>query len=193
MNPAQLQRHIAKLESRLEDLKTEARIVEGELLLYRAELHLRTAVVSTTVSTQMEAPTAKPPAQVHHNVAGRKSHEAKAAIAKGRNRHGAHVFVAAVLADPRFGSVTFWAAHHCKTCRSHVGKHAGQGHKFEPVPLATVASWYATGGDVVMRKSGRRPVPRGWADHIEEEFTDRKSGKSLVPATEETWLNGISE
>lgn len=44
--------------------------------------------------------------------------------------------------------------------------------------LGTVATWYGTG------KFNRKRIPRSAADEIEREFPD-------VPATEETWTNGI--
>ncbi len=50
------------------------------------------------------------------------------------------------------------------------------------VPLSTVASWYG---------KRRKSIPRHWADLIASEFVDKVSGKSLVPATPETWPNGI--
>lgn len=78
----------------------------------------------------------------------------------------AHSFVAAVLGDHRYGTVTAWAEAH-------------------DVPLSTVASWYST------NPRSKKTIPRHWADLIASEFLDKESGESLVPATAETWRNGI--
>lgn len=83
-----------------------------------------------------------------------------------RRRALAHPFVEAVLADPRFGSITAWAEWH-------------------DVPLSTVASWYST------NPRSKKTIPRLYADLIASEFLDKESGESLVPATTETWRNGI--
>lgn len=99
-----------------------------------------------------------------------------------------HPFVRSVLADPRWGSITAWAADHCSVCLGRrkaqpIHPNAEPRHVFRTVPLSTVASWYSD--------KRRKTIPRHWADLIASEFWDRMSGKSRLPANVRTWPNGI--
>lgn len=51
------------------------------------------------------------------------------------------------------------------------------------VGLPAVKSW--------IRSIDGRRIPRDWAERIEAEFLDEKTGESAVPATLATWKNGI--
>lgn len=73
-----------------------------------------------------------------------------------------HPFVREVL--KRHGTISAWA-------------------DARKIPMSTVASWYSA--------RRKKTIPRHWADLIASEFRDKLSGKSLLPATRETWPNGI--
>jgi len=92
------------------------------------------------------------------------------AFARGRGRSKAladgHKFVRA-LYDKGL-TVTEWA-------------------KVHKLSLASVSSWVSTS------ERGRRRIPIRWAKEIEKEFGKGQDKKPLLPATTETWPNGITE
>jgi len=173
VTPDQLRERIAQLESQLADIDSERRLLSGQLKLHQAELHLRTGGDPNILATQMRDATQG------------MSREGRAHIAAGITQHGGHPFVAAVLSDPRWGSIAAWAADHCRHCMRRAEQSHAHG-AFEAVSPATVSSWYTTS------KTAKRKIPDAWARLIEQEFTDGLTGKSDVPAADKTWRNGIT-
>lgn len=126
------------------------------------------AAVLEGIALTSTADSTNKPTMGQANVAD--STEKTRGLARGRGRSKAyangHAFVKALYAKGM--TVTDWAAKH-------------------GLKLATVSSWVATS------ENGRRRIPLEWAQKIEKEFGRGPDKKLLLPATRETWPNGITD